>query len=80
MDWFNIASLALAPITGVVTWIAASTRRRNDSITMLQQTIDNLVLKNQDLYNEIFRLRSRVNELECENKKIKLILEQGGKL
>ena len=79
MNWYDYASLALAPLTGIVTLIAASTKRRNDSIQMLQETIDALVIKNQDLYNEIFRLRSRVNELEVENKRIKMIIDNAKK-
>lgn len=72
--WINIISIGLAPVTGVVSWIAASKKRQNDSIAMFQQTIDALMVKNSDLYADILRLRARINELEIENRKIKNIL------
>lgn len=79
MEWIDIISLLLAPITGVVGWFAGGLRRRNDNIAMLQQTIDNLMIKNNDLYSEILKLRARVNELEYENKKIRHLVEKGEK-
>lgn len=79
MEWIDIISLLLAPITGVVGWFAGGLRRRNDNIAMLQQTIDNLMIKNNDLYSEILKLRARVNELEYENKKIRHLVEKGDK-
>ena len=77
MEWIDIISLLLAPITGVVGWFAGGLRRRNDNIAMLQQTIDNLMIKNNDLYSEVLKLRARVNELEYENKKIRHLVEKG---
>lgn len=76
MEWIDIISLLLAPITGIVGWFAGGLKRRNDNIALLQETIDNLMIKNNDLYSEILKLRSRINELEYENKRIKLLIDK----
>ena len=47
----------LVPITGIVSWIAGSRLRRNDTLKAMQTTVDLLVQKNRELYDELLRLR-----------------------
>lgn len=47
----------LVPITGIVSWIAGSRLRRNDTLKAMQTTVDLLVQKNRELYEELLRLR-----------------------
>ena len=47
MNIFEWASLLLAPITGVASWLAATRLRQNRTIREMQQTILNLVEENK---------------------------------
>lgn len=62
-DYIAIASIALTPISSIVTWIVARRARNNDMLLKMQKTIDMLVTKNQELYNEVVLLRAKVAEL-----------------
>ena len=57
MTTYEWITTFLVPITGVVSWLAGARMRRNESIKALQTTIDMLVEKNKELYDEIMRLR-----------------------
>lgn len=57
-----IISLAIAPLTSVVAWVVARRARNNDMLTKMQQTIDILVEKNRELYEEVIRLRDKLAE------------------
>lgn len=61
MTTYEWITTFLVPITGVVSWLAGARMRRNESIKALQTTIDMLVEKNKELYDEIMRLR-KVND------------------
>lgn len=74
----------MVPVTGVVSWLAGARMRRNENLRTLQTTIDLLVEKNKELYEEILRLRqendtlrdegvkrdNRINELEMQIEKL----------
>lgn len=84
MTTYEWITTFLVPITGVVSWLAGARMRRNESIKALQTTIDMLVQKNQELYDEILRLRkendllrddaikrdNRISELELQIEKL----------
>lgn len=85
MTTYEWITTFMVPITGIVSWLAGARMRRNESIKALQTTIDMLVQKNQELYDEIMRLRdendnlrddavrrdNRINELEREIENLK---------
>lgn len=61
-DYIAIISIALTPISSIVTWIVARRARNNDMLQKMQQTIDLLVEKNKELYEEVIRLRDKLAE------------------
>lgn len=63
MTTYEWITTFLGPVCGAIGWIAGSRMRRNDTIRALQTTIDMLVAKNQELYNEIDRLRRENDDL-----------------
>lgn len=84
MTTYEWITTFLVPVTGIVSWIAGSRMRRNDTIKAMQTTIDMLVQKNNELYTEIVRLRTendnlrdeaikrdnRINEMESQIEKL----------
>lgn len=73
IDYIAWASLALAPITGIITWIAGRKQREqefraneSDTLAKMQSTIDLLVSQNKALYEEILELRRQVANLTLE--------------
>jgi hypothetical protein len=58
----TIISLAIAPLSSIVAWVVARRARNNDMLTKMQQTIDLLVEKNRELYEEVVRLRDKLAE------------------
>lgn len=61
-DYITLISLLLAPISSIVAWVVARRARNNDMLTKMQQTIDLLVQKNKELYEEVVRLRDKLAE------------------
>lgn len=61
-DYIAILSIALTPISSIVAWVVARRARNNDMLTKMQQTIDLLVQKNKELYEEVVRLRDKLAE------------------
>lgn len=61
-ELISIISLAIAPLTSVIAWVVARRARNNDMLTKMQQTIDLLVEKNRELYEEVVRLRDKLAE------------------
>jgi cell shape-determining protein MreC len=49
----SILGYILVPISSIVTWIVSGRKRKNDALSMLQSTIDNLVGKNTELTNNL---------------------------
>jgi hypothetical protein len=61
-DYIAIISIALTPISSIVAWIVARRARNNDMLVQMQKTIDLLVEKNKELYEEVVRLRDKLAE------------------
>lgn len=61
-ELISLISLAVAPLTSVIAWVVARRARNNDMLTKMQQTIDLLVEKNRELYEEVIRLRDKLAE------------------
>jgi len=74
--WITILGYLLAPVTGVVSWIAASRKRKNDFLTDLQASIDLLSAKNKELINEVVNLRGEVVQLKSENTALRREIEE----
>ncbi|MCQ2959543.1 MAG: hypothetical protein MJ198_05070 [Bacteroidales bacterium] len=81
---FQWAGYVLTPITGIVSWIAASRQREktlmdglNDSLKQMQETINMLVEKNKQQLDEIIELRSENASLRADVAELK---EQLGKM
>jgi predicted nucleic acid-binding Zn-ribbon protein len=84
MTTYEWITTFLVPVTGIVSWLAGARMRRNENLKTLQTTIDMLVEKNKELYDEIMRLRkendnlrddavkrdNRINELEMQIEKL----------
>ncbi len=84
MTTYEWITTFLVPVTGIVSWLAGARMRRNENLKTLQTTIEMLVEKNKELYDEIMRLRkendnlrddavkrdNRINELEMQIEKL----------
>ena len=73
MTTYEWITTFLVPVTGIVSWLAGARMRRNENLKTLQTTIDMLVEKNKELYDEIMRLRKendnlRVDAIQRDNK------------
>lgn len=61
-EYITIISIALTPISSIVAWVVARRARNNDMLVKMQETIDILVEKNRELYEEVVRLRDKLAE------------------
>lgn len=66
MSVYEWITTFLVPVTGVISWLAGSRKRRNDTIVELQNTINMLAAKNSELYEETIKLRQQVADLKQE--------------
>lgn len=66
MTTYEWITTFLVPITGIVSWLAGARMRRDQNLKTLQTTIDLLVQKNKELYDEIMRLRNENDNLRDE--------------
>ena len=78
-EW--ITTLAV-PVSGIVSWLAATRLRQNKTIRELQQTIFELVEENKRVYaeltdarQEIVNLSAQVARLTLENAELKRMIE-----
>ena len=62
-DWIN---WLIGPVCAAIGWLAGWRMRRNDTINAMQTTIDLLVDKNKELYDDIIRLRQEKDALRDE--------------
>lgn len=69
MTTYEWITTFMVPVTGVVSWLAGARMRRNENLKSLQTTIDLLVEKNKELYEEILRLRQENDTLRNEGVK-----------
>lgn len=63
MTTYEWITTFLGPVCGLIGWLAGRRIRRNETIKALQTTIDMLVEKNKELYDEIMRLRKENDNL-----------------
>ena len=63
MTTYEWITTFIGPVCGFIGWLAGRRMRRNETIKALQTTIDMLVDKNRELYDEIIRLRKENDEL-----------------
>lgn len=66
MSVYEWITTFLVPVTGAISWLAGSRKRRNDTIVELQNTINLLAEKNRELYEETIKLRQQVADLKDE--------------
>ena len=78
-EW--ITTLAV-PVSGIVSWLAATRLRQNKTIREMQQTIYELVEENKRVYveltdarQEIVNLSAQVARLTLENAELKRMIE-----
>ncbi len=57
MTTYEWITTFLVPVTGIVSWLAGARMRRSDTLKAMQTTVDLLVQKNRELYEELLRLR-----------------------
>ncbi|KWW24982.1 MAG: hypothetical protein F082_1320 [bacterium F082] len=69
MTTYEWITTFMVPVTGVISWLAGARMRRNENLRTLQTTIDLLVEKNKELYEEILRLRQENDTLRDEGVK-----------
>lgn len=79
LEWISVL---LAPVTSVVSWLAATRLRQNRTIQEMQKTILNLVEENKRVYSEltearreIVSLSAQVAQLTLENAELKELIE-----
>lgn len=74
MDLFNWIELLIGPLCGAIGWLAGTRSRRNRAIAELQSTINLLADRNNDLYEEVQKLRSENLELKavCQSNNIEI--------
>lgn len=63
MTTYEWITTLLIPVTSIISWLAGSRMRRNETVRALQTTIDLVVDKNKELYNEVLRLRQENDTL-----------------
>ena len=84
MDAYTWISLFLTPLTGVITWFASRRVRNNSTLQQMQETIDMLVKKNADLYEEIAQVRkenaSLIDEIAGLNRQLTEIRRENASL
>ena len=82
MNTYEWITTLLAPVTGVVSWFAATRHRQNKVIQEMQHTIYELVQENKRVYaeltearREIVGLTAQVRQLNIENEELKQLIE-----
>ena len=82
MNTYEWITTMLAPVSAVVSWLAATRLRQNKTIREMQQTILNLVEENKRVYSELTEARReivglsvKVSQLTTENGELKRLIE-----
>ena len=60
----------LPPITGLLTWFTSRYVRRTTTLETMQKSIDMIIQKNKELYEEITTLRTENAELKVGQQRI----------
>jgi len=82
MDWVTIIGYVIAPVTGVVTWFAASKKRKietidaaydtwNKIVSSLRGQIDTLIEDNKKLKSKLEEMNTEIEQLRVEIKQNK---------
>lgn len=71
MDTVSLIGLLIAPITGIVSWIAGTRSRRNSIYKELMSTIATLTEQNARYNQSIVELQNEVIEVRRENAELK---------
>lgn len=81
MDWINLISLLLSPATGVIGWLAGKRKRNNEFLHEMQESINMLAAKNNDLMEELIKVKTQnaqliveVEHMRAENRKLNRIV------
>lgn len=76
-DTYTWVSLLLVPITGVASWFAGRRARNNDTMQKMQDTINMLAGKNEELYKKIVEQNAQIMEL---NNKLNTVSQENAEL
>lgn len=69
---FQWANFLLVPLSSIVAWCAGSRHRHNTAIQELQQTVDLLVKKNAELYEQNLLVTEQLTAVRKENAELKV--------
>ena len=82
MSLYEWITTLLVPVTGIVSWLAATRLRQNATIREMQQTIFNLVEENKRVYSELTEARREIvglsdqlAQITAENAELKQMIE-----
>lgn len=74
MSLYEWITTALVPLTGIVSWLAATRLRKNNTLGQLQETINMLVGENKNVYQVLADTREELSntrrQLSEANEKI----------
>ena len=74
MSLYEWITTALVPLTGIVSWLAATRLRKNNALGQLQETINMLVGENKNVYQVLADTREELSntrrQLSEANEKI----------
>lgn len=71
IDLLQWANLLLVPLSSIIAWFAGSRHRYNTAIQELQQTVDLLVKKNVELYEQNLLVTEQLTAVRKENAELK---------
>lgn len=66
MTTYEWITTMLVPLSSLITWLAATRKRRNDTLKEMQCTIDMLVVNNNEVYSELVSTRKELAEARME--------------
>ncbi len=67
-------------ISGIVSWFASRRVRNNNTLQQLQESIDLLAKKNNELYQIIVQQNTQIVKLKKENEELKLQVAENSKV
>ena len=76
-DGYTWASLVLVPICSAISWFAGRRARNNDTMQKMQDTINMLSAKNDELYKKIIAQNDQIMEL---NRKLGIVRDENAEL
>jgi hypothetical protein len=80
MDWIALIGILIAPLTGIVGWLAGRRKRNNDFLNTMQESINKLVTENTKLLDDVLTVKKQNIELLIQNevmgKKLAVLEEQ----